>query len=303
MTFRRAVAVVLLLVAFGLFRPADPVAQAVQRSMYVSVVDENGSPVRDLGLSDFLVREDNAAREVLRVAPADAPMQVAVLVDNSAAARDHIRDLRQAITDFINAMTASDSGSRNKLAIIGLADRPTILTDFTSDRKKLLDGVGRVFSQPDSGTYLLDGVLETSQGFKKREAERPVILAIATEGAELSDRYHDQVLRAVEDAGAAFHALMIGVPSGSLRDEERERALVLAQGTGSSGGRYENLLTSMALPAKMKQVAAELTSQYLVTYARPQTLIPPEHVVVSATRPGLVARGTAVRNQREPGRP
>ena len=163
--------------------------------------------------------------------------------------------------------------------------------------------MGRVFAQPDSGTYLLDGLLETSQGFKKREPERPVILAIATEGAELSERYHDQVLEALENAGTAFHALMIGVPSGSLRDEERERAIVLAQGTENSGGRYENLLTSMALPAKIKQVAAELINQYLVTYARPQTLIPPERVVVSAKRPGLVARGTVTKNQREQGRP
>src|SRR5205814_4588230 len=156
MTRRLVRAITVLIPALVLFRPATPIAQAVQRSMYVSVVDENGAPVRDLGPSDFIVREDNVAREVLHAGPADTPMQVAVLVDNSAASRDHINDLRQAITEFINAMTASDAGRPNQLAIIGLADRPTILADYTSDRQKLLGAVGRVFAQPDSGTYLLD---------------------------------------------------------------------------------------------------------------------------------------------------
>jgi len=43
------------------------------------------------------------------------------------------------------------------------------------------------------------------------------------------------------------------------------------------------------------QLAAELTHQYKVTFARPQSLIPPEHTTVTAARPGLTARGTLVR--------
>ena len=72
-------------------------AQPILRSMYVSVLDEQGAPVPDLGPSDFIVREDNVAREVLRAAPATEPMQVAVLVDNSAAAQSGINDLRRAL--------------------------------------------------------------------------------------------------------------------------------------------------------------------------------------------------------------
>ena len=33
-----------------------------------------------------------------------------------------------------------------------------------------------------SGTYLLDGLIETSQGLTKRGSPRPVIVAITTEG-------------------------------------------------------------------------------------------------------------------------
>ena len=40
----------------------------------------------------------------------------------------------------------------------------------------------------------------------------------------------------------------------------------------------------------MKQLAAELLNQYVVTYARPDTLIPPEKIEVTVTKPGLTAR-------------
>src|SRR5262245_56364431 len=37
-------------------------SQAIQRNMFVSVVDQSGAPVPDLGLGDFIIREDNLSR-------------------------------------------------------------------------------------------------------------------------------------------------------------------------------------------------------------------------------------------------
>ena len=87
---RRVSLAALLLLAAALLLPVAPHAQSIPRAMYVSVLDEAGAPVADLGPSDFTVREDKAGREVLRVAPADDPMQLAVLVDNSQAARNYM---------------------------------------------------------------------------------------------------------------------------------------------------------------------------------------------------------------------
>src|SRR5438034_3065304 len=56
------------------------------------------------------------------LAPAEAPMLVAVLVDNSAAARDDIADIRRALPEFVDAMTASAAaGRKNELSKIGRA--------------------------------------------------------------------------------------------------------------------------------------------------------------------------------------
>ena len=142
-------------------------AQPNLRSMYVSVLDDHGAPVPDLGPSDFIVREDNMAREVLRVAPATEPMQIALLVDNSVAARSFITDLRRAAHEFITAMMApSETNGRNEMTITALADRPTILTDYTMSAAELHKGADRIFSQPGSGTLLL----EESSRFRRASA-------------------------------------------------------------------------------------------------------------------------------------
>ena len=273
-------------------------AQAAQRSVFVSVLDKAGAPVPDLGPADFLIREDNVRREVLSVERAREPMQVALLVDNSQAAEPFIRDYREALPAFVSAMTDQD-GPRNQIAIITLAERPTIFTDYTNDPAQLQKGIDRIFSMSGSGTYLLDGIIETSQGITKRRAPRPVILAITSEGMELSDRQYQQVLEPLKDSGAALHAVVVGAP----RNQSHDRSVVLDQGTRDTGGRYDNILTSTALTLKMKEIARELESQYRVTYARPQTLIPPDRVAVTAARPGLTARGTPARDDREVRRP
>lgn len=275
-------------------------AQPTLRSMYVTVLNDQGAPVPDLGPSDFIVREDGVAREVLRVAPATEPMQIAVLVDNSAAARSDIADIRRGLHDFVNVIMAQpDLTGKNQMAITTLADRPTIVTDYTTNAAELHKGVDRIFSQPGSGTLLLDGIIQICKGFRAREASRPVIVAITTEGVEFSDRFHDLVLDPLKSSGAAFHALVIGPMSAGTSDAERERSIVIDQGTLLTGGRRDNVLSSMSLPAKLRELAGELTHQYRVTYAHPQSLIPPERITVAAAKPGLTARGNVIKERAE----
>ncbi len=290
--------------AIVLAAASSALAQPIERSLWVSVVDQSGAPVAGLGPKDFIVREDNVAREVLRVVPAEEPMQIAVLVDTSQAIRNDVANLRNALPAFVKALTQpNEAGRRNEVALIGFGDRPTILTDYTSDAAALDKGIGRIFPTPGSGPYLVDAIEEVVTGFKKREASRPVIVAIAAEGRELSYRQYDQVLPKLKDSGAPLYALMIGTPRDDISDEGRSRQIVLDRGTSETGGRRDQLLTSMALDPRLKQLADQLTHEYRVVYARPQSLIPPEKIVVSAARPELTARGTPVRESKDVRKP
>lgn len=269
-------------------------AGAREGTLYTSVVDDKGEPVSGLTADEFVVREDNARREVLRVSRAVEPIAIAILVDNSAAAETDIQNIREGLTKFVGRMREA-----NDIALIGLADRPTILQDYTRNAELLKSAIGRVFAHPGSGMMLLDAIVDVSRGLSKREEPRAAIVAVLTDGREFSNLHYNQVLDPLKQGGAALHALTIGTFPSSMNDSLRNRATVLDLGPRRSGGQRETLLSSMAAPASFEKLARELSSQYKVVYGRPDSLIPPETVTVGVTRQGLTARGTPER--RKPG--
>lgn len=290
MTRGYQLATALVLGAATLSLSVSLTAQDRQRGMYVSIVDNKGVPVENIGPNDVLIREDGTAREVLRVQPATDPIDIALLVDTSTAARTFVSDYRLAIPAFLDVVLGEESGGQNHVAIIGIGERPTIFTDYTSDRKRLEAGLGRVFAQPDAGTYLLDAIREVGQGLEKKKSSRAVMVALLSEGPELSSLNWQTVLDRLKSSGATFHALAIGSPA----NFEQDRSMVLSMGTKNSGGRSETVLIPSALTSRLKQVAREIVGQYRVTYARPDSLIPPEKIQVTARREGLTARGIPI---------
>lgn len=270
------------------------IAQGNERVLYVSAWDQKTrAPITGLGTDAFAVREDGARREVLRVAPATTPMAVAILVDNTQAAREHIAETRRALTSFVHALDGI-----GPIAIIGVADRPTILRDYTTDQKQLEAGVGKVFAMPDSGATLLDAIVETSKGLQKRTEDRAAIVILTTENVEFSTRHYNDVLEGLAKGGAMLHAVVLTTPGGTSMDEAaRNRAFVLDRGPRDSGGTRIDVLASQAFDVKLKELAAILKSQHRVTYSRPETLIPPQKVEVSATKAGVEANGGPARGQ------
>lgn len=265
-------------------------AQPREFAMYVTVLDKDGKPVTDLRPDEFVIRENGARREILRASRATQPLDIALIVDNSQASSAFTHDLREGVRSFVRAMAGS-----NRIALIGAGERPTVLQDYISDPGVLDKGVNRIFSLPDSGAYVLQAIIEASRGIQKREAGRPVIVAVATDGPEFSDRYHDLVLEPLKQSGAALHVLFLQRDGETTTDAARERGIVFDRGTRETGGRYDTVLAAQALPGKLAQVAAELSNQYIVTYSRPSSLIPPDTFEVAVTRQGLTARGLPAR--------
>ena len=255
------------------------------RQIYVSALDRRGAPVTDLTPTDLVVKEDGATREVLEVKKADAPLQIAVLIDDSTAATDATTYIREGLEAFIERMRG-----HAEIGLITVGERPTVLAPYTTDTAELNQRVRRIFPRTGSGAYLLEAIVEASRALAKREATRPVILAITFEGVEHSNQHHENVMRELLKSGAALHVIAVGTPSSSMDDEMRNRGLVLSEGTLRTGGRRDQVLALSGLPDKLKQAADELLNQYLVTYGRPDKLIPPEKITVTTTRQNVTVR-------------
>lgn len=281
-----AIAAVLYVLATSSFSAQGP----RERAMFVSAVDEKGEPVQGLGPRDFIVREDGAEREVLRVSRAIEPIDIAILVDDSAASEQLIPRVREALRPFIARMSMG-----NQIALIGLADRPTILANYTSNPTLLEKGIGLLWPRTRAGSTLLDAIYEVSNGLERRETPRAVIIPVITDGGDFANRQYDQVMEEVKRAAVAIHAVTVGNFNSTDDEELRNRARVLSEGTRTSGGQRVNLLTPIAVQQALDRLARELSSQYKVVYGHPESLIPPTKFEVSARRPGITMRGTPER--------
>ncbi len=271
-----------------------------ERSLFVTVLDEQDVPVSNLSADEFAVAEDGVEREVLRVEPARSPMQVAVLVDTSASAAFAIRDIRNGLERLVPVLA-----ERNDVALVSFGGPPRVLVESTRRLDRLREGIGRIFSFSDSAAYLLDALMETARGFERRESARPVIVVVATEGLDYSRYDARRIQDALEESAVATHVIVLmerantalranqfGLPGG-VDLYQRDRAL--AELPEATGGQRHDLLLSTALPDRMGALAELLANQYHLVYSRPSSLIPPESISVRMRRADLTAHGTPVR--------
>ena len=272
--------------------------QENERALFVSVLDEDGAPVPDLAPDEFMVEEDGIEREVLRAGPARSPMQVAVLVDTSASAAFAIRDIRNGLERLIPVLAEG-----NDVALISYGGPPRVLVESTRRLDRLRDGIGLVFSFPESAAYLLDALMETARGFERREAPRPAVVVVASEGLDFSRYDYRRTRDALQASGVAAHVVVVqdrgntalrGDPF-RFSNEVLQRDRALGQLPEATGGQRYDLLLSTAVPDAMDTLAEVMTNQYRVVYSRPPSLVPPETISVRMRRADLAARGTPVR--------
>jgi hypothetical protein len=195
------------------------------------------------------------------------------------------------------------------VALLTLAERPTIVVNYTADQAALLKGVDKIVAY-EAGNYVLDGIAEASEGLMKRTSARSIMVVVTGVGPELSYRHYSDALRPLRESGASLHAIMVtgqnieeamhavehanpGDSGGGLGGVGRD--IVLGRMTRETGGRYEEVLSISSLSAKLQQLSSEISNQYRVTFARPQRLIPPKSTEISAKQPNVHARGMLVK--------
>jgi len=266
-------------------------AQTIEREMFVSVLDKADKPVLTLGIQDFVVREDGRAREVLRARRATDVIDIALLVDTSQALGSQVSDVRKGLEAFIARMRP-----QAQISIVGLGDRPTIYTDYTNTEESLAKGVGRIFAMPGAGAYTLDAVEEVLKGLEKRKPERSAVVVVWAGGREFSTGTYEPLIDGLKARGTALHVISIGTrtPADVQTTEGRNRELLFDRGTTATGGRRDNILTSMATADAMERLAAELLGQYRITFARPDALVPPDRTEVAVRPAGLKTRGILI---------
>ena len=313
-SFRRSL---LAAVACGFLLIHPLAAQSTDRHVYVTVVDKDGTPISGLTPDFFAIREDGKDRTVLKVAPLETPMHVAVILDTSFNPNVPIDAYRQAIGDFTDRLAAF-----HNVAIYSVTERPTQVTPFTRDPAKLRGAVASLFARPDSRTYLIDTIDLVLRDMKPLEPARPVIVAFTTETVESSTRTAAAVIKQLIASSTVFHAIALNTLSGGttaapMRDPtnagvpgrsqqlgrvsaigegDRERNRLLEQGTAVTAGTRQNINSVTALGQPLFKLASEFAYSYQVTFAGPEANRPLKDLQV-----GILAEGVTVRAIGAPG--
>jgi VWFA-related protein len=274
------------LVASGVLSatPAPP----TQRSVHVTVVDNQGTPVTDLTAADFTLKEGGRDREIATVEIAKAPLQVALAVEETLTP---LGPVRQGMVDFMQRIAPS---GQVELVVVGQSSR--VAVPPTSDLQAMVAGIKALpfVQRPSNANHIPEAVAGLAQGFIKSKPERPVIVMIALYTEQPSSMDPDHVLNLLRDSNALFHSITIefgGVSTAAGQVEDNAgRAQVLGDGPKQAGGRRWPVTVATVIPRILQQIAGEIGSQYKITYTLPEGQKPSDRLQVTTKRRGVTLR-------------
>jgi VWFA-related protein len=270
----------------------------VQRSVYVTAVDQSGAGVPDLTAADLTVKEGGERREVLRVERARGRLKIALAVEELLTPYNVVR---QALGGFIDRVQGAAD-----IALYVVGRRNEKRVDYTADIMPLVTAINAFPPHATGDGILVEALLEIAQEQRLLEGRR-VIVVVATETVQISSVTAASVLAQIRDArGVLYAATLKGAEvaapppdatSGgrrlSLESQATglERDKVLGDGTRQSGGLRVSSVRIDGFPAALHRIANDLGYQYVVTYRLPAGSKSSGEVSVAANRKGLTVRG------------
>ena len=159
----------------------------------VSVMDREGRYVPNLQKEEFRVWEDGVEQEVAFFQSVDKPFSVLLMLDTSPSTQFRLEDIQDAAISFVNQLRSDD-----RVMVVSFNDDIKILSEFTTDRRKLERAIQR--SKTDDGTRLYDAVdMVINQQLSRVQGRKAIVLF--TDGVDTTSRrasYQSNIMDAQE---------------------------------------------------------------------------------------------------------
>ncbi len=259
-----------------------PDAEALTRTITLTVTDEKGAAVTGLAREDAALLENGVARDIVSLTLDRRPLTVAFLLDTSEAMRNAYRlHVVEAVTGFLSGLPEGSS-----FALWTVGERPTKRVDFTDDVKVVDQALKRVV--PAGGSTLLDALLEATKDLRKKEGERSAVVVVSAVGPEFSSTYRERVVEKAPSPDTTFLSVLL--EEGTTDTENRSNYDFVLDGLArKSGGLHATTLSPMGLGKELQGLLASLKGQYRLTYATLPDL-KQRKLEVKLARPGAKVR-------------
>jgi hypothetical protein len=227
-------------------------AKLQTRHVFVHVLDAQGAPVPGLAAGDFQLTEGGVPRVVTHAGPATDPMRIALFLDTSDAAAAALTHMRAGAAAFLDALPPED-----EVLLVTTGRQARVRVQPTTDRRKVKETAMGLFSD-GAGTVLMDGLMEIDDRFFKKADDRwPVFVIFTSDGTESSAGAREKEFTkwslSLGPRGVTVHALVLKANKGGGMPD-----VVATNLTQNTGGRYDMMNTTNALPDKMKALAGQL---------------------------------------------
>src|SRR5215213_145540 len=146
----------------------------------VSVMDRDGRYVPNLQKEEFRVWEDGVEQDVAFFQSVDKPFSVVLMLDTSPSTQFRLEEIQNAAISFVNQLRPDD-----KVMVVSFNDDIKILSEFTTDRRKLERAIER--ARTDDGTRLYDAVdMVINQQLSRVQGRKAIVLF--TDGVDTTSR-------------------------------------------------------------------------------------------------------------------
>jgi hypothetical protein len=253
----------------------------VEKTILVTVLDKTGAPIKDLTAAEFVVTEDGKRREVTGAELATERLFVSVIVDTSKPPDgdvDRSRDVRTSVAGFVKAIHAVSPSA--EIALRSAGGAVSLLQHSTNKTADLEQATGRLVPDLSQATVVIEALSEAARELAETPSPRRAIVTLDFATREDSSVEPSSVVGDMFRAGASVWAVSVQGPRGrnsTIRDSMMNHL------TRVTGGVRTTALVPTALESILTNLAACLTSQYVVTYMRPDGSVP-KSIAPSARR-------------------
>ena len=254
----------------------------VDKTLYISVLDESGKPVKDMTAADLRIREDGVDGDVLSLKPATGPQFISLLADTTPGTESYVNDIRKAYSGFVRRVFAANSEA--EVALVDFGQAAVTITPFTKSAEDLDKGINTIFPKPRTGSVLLEAIIASAYDLAKRQSRRRAVVSL---NMEPSDEQSHQDAKKLEDAlrRSGIQLWALSLQKGPATNSKRD--LVLNEITKRTGGQRDMIVAQSAIETYLNRYADALTSQYELTYRVGGSSKAGQVVQTGTTRPGV----------------
>lgn len=252
-----------------------------------SVVDAQGRAVGDLKVEDFELLVDGKAEPIGEVSRAETPVSIALLFDNSSSQVASREFERQAGIRFLKSVIRPV----DRAAVFSISTVPELSHPLSNDVKGLVRTI-ESFKTPEAAATALFDTVSMAAEYLKPHRTRKVIVIISDGTDTVSDLGFDETLAQVVADDCQVYAVRTGnSDSANLHDLAGARRL--EEYAAQTGGAVYVPRTHDELSAAFRQIATDLSQQYVLSYYPPGEVRDGRFRLFTLnvkTRPGLRVR-------------